>query len=87
MNLFCWIVAGVAAIGMMALTFRGFFRDADDFRESLRFVFTPDLFSLFRGEYWEDVWGTLKFDVWFALGIAVLVAVRMGLGKLFGVEL
>lgn len=34
--------------------FRIFFKDSDYFNESVRYAFTPDIISLFKGEYWKD---------------------------------
>ncbi len=41
--------------------FNHFFIDYDDFQESLRYIFTPDFISFFRGEYWKDRIGEFKF--------------------------
>ena len=32
------------------------------FKESVRYSFTPDLFSLFRGQYWKDQIGEAKLS-------------------------
>ena len=42
------------------------FKTWEDFGESIRFWFTPDLFSAFNGEYWEDWIGELKLGIWVA---------------------
>ncbi|MEK4260439.1 MULTISPECIES: hypothetical protein [Paenibacillus] len=34
--------------------FRVFFVDNDDYNESIRHTFTPNIISLFRGEYWIE---------------------------------
>ncbi|HEX2926354.1 MAG TPA: hypothetical protein VHP38_08895 [Ruminiclostridium sp.] len=34
--------------------FRLFFKDSEDFYDSVKFSFIPDLYSLFKGNYWED---------------------------------
>jgi hypothetical protein len=39
----------------------------EDFWEAVRFWFTPDLFSAFMGEFWEDVWAELKLFVFLAV--------------------
>ncbi len=44
-----------------------------EFVESIRYVFTPNLISLFRGEWVEDQWATLKFHLW-----ALLCAAAVG---------
>lgn len=63
---------------------RIFFEDREEFMESLRYWLTPDLVSAFRGEYWEDAMGEIKFLFWL-LGCGVVVYGEMMLfGKLFG---
>src|SRR5437762_14327389 len=43
-----------------------------NFFEAVRFWFTPDIISLFRGEYWEDRWESMKLGFWL-LGCAAAV--------------
>ncbi|WP_353097497.1 hypothetical protein [Tissierella praeacuta] len=38
------------------------FNDMDDFNESLRYSFTPDIISLFRKEYFKDRYGEFKLS-------------------------
>ncbi|SNT15296.1 hypothetical protein SAMN05446037_104521 [Anaerovirgula multivorans] len=42
--------------------FKTFFSGTEDFNESLRYSFTPDLISLFRGEYWKDRFAQMKLS-------------------------
>jgi len=42
-----------------------------DFIDCIKFWFTPDIVSMFRGQYWEDNWAELKLLLWLALSIAV----------------
>ena len=60
-----------AAVGIgvftAALLFKLFFKDVSGFWECLRFWFRPDIFSLFKGEWFEDQWSELKLLVWAAL--------------------
>lgn len=30
------------------------FKDSGDFRESVKYSLTPDVYSLFKGRYWKD---------------------------------
>jgi len=48
-----------------------FFDDFDGFFECIKFWFTPDWISLFRGEYFDDRWAEMKL-FWFA-GICLFV--------------
>ena len=47
----------------------------DSLGETIRFLFTPDLVSLFRGEYWDDWHATLKFNVFLFLCLGWAAAV------------
>ena len=50
------VVATLAGLVTMAALFRVFFSGLSDFLQALRFWLTPDIFSLFRGEFMEDWW-------------------------------
>ena len=65
MEIILSILAGVMAL---KLTFGWFFDDQEDFTESIRFWFTPDIISIFRGEFWRDEWSSLKLIVWLMIG-------------------
>lgn len=54
--------------------FRLFFVDKDDYDEAIRYSFTPNFISFFRGEYWEDKINTarLQFYILICIGIVVL---------------
>ena len=47
--------------------FRMIFKDIDDFNESIRFTLTPNIFSLFRGEYLRDRMGEFKLGLFVML--------------------
>ncbi|WMM23434.1 hypothetical protein RBU61_10745 [Tissierella sp. MB52-C2] len=49
------------------------FIDKDDFNKSVRYSFTPDIISLFRGEYWKDRGGEIKLGFFIMLCIIVTV--------------
>ncbi|MCQ4923822.1 hypothetical protein NE686_12040 [Tissierella carlieri] len=53
--------------------FKFIFTDFDDFNESLRYSFTPDIISLFRKEYWKDQFG--EFKLGFFILICVIVTI------------
>lgn len=61
------------------------FRDSDDFRESVRYSFTPDIFSLFRGRYWKDQMGELKLSIFIMACIAVVALEYLIIGSLLNV--
>lgn len=52
-----FIIVGLIVFNIFTVykfLFRFFFKDSDAFNESVRYAFTPDIISLFRGEYWKD---------------------------------
>lgn len=52
--------------------FHFIFADSDDFKESVRYYFTPDIVSLFRGKYWKDRIGEFKISIFITVCIAVV---------------
>jgi len=79
------IIAGVA-VALLAgkLLFRLFFEDAEDFWECVRYSFTPDVFSLFKGEYWEDKLKSMKLGLFVVVCIGAGFLVSSGLDGLLG---
>ena len=71
-----------AGIGMAILLFKTFFDDLDGFLDCLRFWFTPDIVSMFRGEWHEDQWSELKLVVYLGLSIGVGFFANYSLHKL-----
>jgi len=61
------IVLLIVNIPIYKWAFNLIFKSMDDFYESLRYVFTPDMFSLFRGEYVKDWFGEMKFHTFILL--------------------
>jgi len=49
------------------------FRDRDDFNESVRYSFTPDIISLFSGKYWKDRAGEFKLGIFITLCIIATI--------------
>ena len=75
------IIAGVVVLGVL---FKPFFEDAEHFWRCIRFWFTPDLFSLFRGEWREDWWAEMKLGLWFMCGSGAGFAIYRGVERLLG---
>ena len=69
MSIFVVVLSVLVGLGVGRLGFGLFFTDADDFCDCLRFSLTPNLFSLFRGEYLEDVAKSMKLGLFMALVI------------------
>jgi hypothetical protein len=66
MNQLGWIALVVANIPVYFGLGWLFFGDWDEFLESLWFWITPDIISLFRGEWEQDWWAEIRF--WFWIG-------------------
>ncbi len=82
MEILAGILGMVVALATGKLLFGLFFEDASDFLECLRFSLTPDLFSLFRGEFIEDKFKSFKLGVFLVLTIGAGVLAFQGLNTL-----
>ncbi|WP_088835228.1 hypothetical protein [Paenibacillus tyrfis] len=60
------------------------FSDPEDFDESVKFSFTPDFISFFRGKYWQDKWGTFKLRMYIFLCLAVVLLEYMAVDMVMG---
>ena len=59
-NIVIIIVLVLVNIPLYLLIGKVFFGGWEDFWDAVKFWLTPDLFSLFKGEYWEDCWAEMK---------------------------
>ena len=76
---------GIAAgVGVLVLMFKPIFGNAQGFGQCVKFWLTPDVFSLFRGEYCEDRWNEMKLGLWIAMGVITSVCVSVALMKVLG---
>jgi hypothetical protein len=78
----CEVLGIIAGIVVLVSLFKPFFDDLSGFLECVRFWFTPDIISMFRGEWGDDWLAELKLGVWLACGGATGYAVYTGLTKL-----
>ena len=62
------IVGIISGIVVMALLYKPFFGDPGGFFECVRYLFTPDVISWFRGEWDLDWWAKAKISLWFMCG-------------------
>ncbi|WP_454054029.1 hypothetical protein [Clostridium sp. Marseille-Q7071] len=62
--------------------FKLIFNDTDDLNESIRYSFTPDFFSLLRGEYFEDRMSEFKLSCFIVSCILVVTVERFFLNKI-----
>ena len=76
-------VALLAGIGELILTFKLFFDDFADYEEAWQYYFTPDFWSMLKGEYTDDFWAEVKLGIFHAGGILTGVGVYFGLAELF----
>lgn len=81
--MFVLILSVFVGLGVGRLVFGLFFANADDFCDCLRFSFTPNLLSLFRGEYWEDIAKSMKLSCYMVLVIGSGVLTFLGMIELF----
>jgi len=63
--------AGIAGIITLSVMYRFLFRDKDELIECIKFWLTPDIISMFRGEYWDDHWAEFKLLIWVGTSTAV----------------
>ncbi len=59
------------------------FTSREDFYESLRYVFTPDIISLFKGEYVRDWYGEMKVQFFIFLCIGLIFIEYLTLNWVF----
>ncbi|KPV56338.1 hypothetical protein QJ48_28280 [Paenibacillus sp. A3] len=64
--------------------YRLIFSNPEDFDESVKYSFTPNLISFFRGKYWQDKWGTFKLRMYILLCLAVVALEYMLLSEAIG---
>lgn len=74
----------LAGATVAALLFRAFFDDWNGFWNCVRFWLTPDIFSLFRGEWVEDRWAEVKLAVYVSLSVGSGWLAYAKLRDLFG---
>lgn len=79
-----WVLLAVVNVPVYYGLGRVFFRDWDEFRESVRFWMTPDLISAFRGQYVEDWWAEAKLGLWVVSCTAFVVGEAYLFGKITG---
>ncbi|ACL74946.1 hypothetical protein [Ruminiclostridium cellulolyticum] len=67
------IVLLVANIPVYKKILRIIFRDQEDVNDSIKYSFTPDLFSFFKGNYWKDKIGEAKITAFIFCCVSVVV--------------
>ncbi len=79
-----WIILGIVNIPLYFAIAWTIFGTREDFIEAIRFLVTPDMLSLFRGEYMEDRWETIKLLFWAVSCAACVFGEAWLIDKAFG---
>ncbi len=79
------LIAILAVVNVPVYLFLGksFFADWQGLWEAVKFWLTPDIISIFRGEYFEDWWESTKLFVFVALCVGVVAAEYAIIGSYF----
>lgn len=76
-------IVSVLAAGLTAWAlFHVFFDDMEDLGEAFRYSLTPDIISLFRGEWMEDYWQSMKLGLYLLLVLGAGVLTWLGVYQL-----
>lgn len=65
------IIAIISGCLALVALYRIIFNDKEEFIECIKFWFTPDIFSLFQGNFWEDYKSEFKLGLWLGCGSMV----------------
>jgi hypothetical protein len=76
------VASCLVAFSVGKLAYRLMFEDSEDFWDCVRFSFTPDIFSLFRGEYFEDLTKSFKFSLFLLVTFGAGGLTWFGLGEI-----
>jgi len=79
------IVLFLLNIPIYKFLFRIFFVDENDYNESIRHTFTPNIISFFRGEYWKDRINTARLQFFILICIGIVVLEYIVLNKLIDI--
>jgi hypothetical protein len=76
------IVFNLINIPLYVFLFKKFFADWEEFKEALLFYIKPDLFSLIRGQFVQDIQAELKLVLFFVVCATVLVGEMLLMEKI-----
>lgn len=71
------ILLAVLNIPLYWILYRTLFTDLDELVDAIKFWITPEIFSAFRGEYWDDIWAEFKLLL-LVLGCVAFVILEYG---------
>lgn len=60
-------LAVLVGLGVAAISWKPIFGDLDDFLTCVKFWLMPDIISILRGEYFQDVFASMKLLLWLGL--------------------
>lgn len=83
MKILLFIIIAAVNIPVYKKVFNFFFESMEDFNESMRFVFTPDLISLFRREYINDWYGEMKVSFFLLTCVFIVFLQYFILSRIF----
>lgn len=63
------ILSIIVSLAVGYMLYKLLFDDLDEFLHCIKFWLTPDIISLFRGQYYEDMWAEIKLILWLAITI------------------
>ena len=70
------ILVGVLSIPVYVTLGKMFWGERfESLGETIRFLFTPDFYSVFRGRFWDDWYATAKFNVFLLLCLGWVAAI------------
>ncbi|GAA4849107.1 hypothetical protein GCM10023310_29310 [Paenibacillus vulneris] len=72
-NILIIIVLLVINYPLYRFLFSLFFYDEDEFEQSVKYSFTPNFISFFRGEYWKDKFSTMRLQAYSTTCILLVV--------------
>ena len=77
-----WVIIGCVNIPVYFFIGKLFFGDMAGFFESLRYWFTPNIISMFRGKWTQDVGHTWKLIIWLVVCFACVYSEAKLVGKI-----
>lgn len=51
------------------MTYKLLFDNLDEFVDCVKFWLTPDIISLFRGQFYVDMWAEMKLILWLVVTV------------------
>jgi hypothetical protein len=69
------IIAGLAAIAVLYVVYKVIFGDLSELGGAFRYWITPDIFSWFNGEGFDDFIAEMKLGLWLVSGIGTYFGV------------